>query len=48
MASASPDPAKVVLERIRHSSENTYATLCELSGVPESILWYCDYGRNLI
>jgi hypothetical protein len=48
MASASPDPAKVVLERIRHSPENTYAALCELSGVPESTLWHCDHGRDLI
>jgi len=48
MASASPDPAKVVLERIGHSPENTYAALCELSGVPTSTLWHRDHGRDSI
>ena len=48
MAAASPDPAKVVLERIGHSPENTYAALCELSGVPESTLWHRDHGRDSI
>jgi hypothetical protein len=48
MAAASLDPAKVVLQRIGHSPENTYAALCELSGVPESTLWHRDHGRDSI
>jgi hypothetical protein len=48
IAAASLDLAKVVLERIRHSLENTYAALCELSGVLESTLWHRDYGRDSI
>ncbi|KAG4427964.1 hypothetical protein IFR05_016554 [Cadophora sp. M221] len=48
MAAAPLDPAKVILERIGHSSENTYAALCELSGVPGSALWHRDHGRDSI
>jgi hypothetical protein len=48
IAAAIPDPVKLVLERIRHSPENTYAALCELSGVPESTLWHRDHGRDSI
>jgi hypothetical protein len=45
MAAAPLDPAKVVLERVGHSLENTYAALCELSGVPASTLWHRDHRR---
>jgi hypothetical protein len=48
LAVASPDPAKVVLEKIGHSPENTYAALYELSGVPETTLWHRDHGRDSI
>jgi hypothetical protein len=48
MAAAQPDPAKVVLKRVGHSPENTYAALFELSGVPESTLWHRDHGRDSI
>jgi hypothetical protein len=43
MAAALLDLAKVVLERVGHSSENTYAARCELSGVPASTLWHRDH-----
>ena len=42
------DPAKVILERIRYSPENTYAALCELSGVPATTMWHRDYGQMSI
>jgi hypothetical protein len=48
MAAVTPDLAKVVLERIGHSLENTYAALCELSRVSESTLWHRNHGRDLI
>jgi hypothetical protein len=48
MAAAPPDPAKIVLEGVGHSSENTYVALCELSGVPASTLWHRDHGRMSI
>jgi hypothetical protein len=42
------DPAKVILERIRYSPENTYTALCELSGVPATVLRHRDHGQMLI
>ncbi|KAL5328181.1 hypothetical protein ACEPPN_001677 [Leptodophora sp. 'Broadleaf-Isolate-01'] len=47
---AGHDAATVVLDRFGHSKgkSNTYATLSELSGVPESTLWHRDHGRGTI
>jgi hypothetical protein len=45
MAAASPNPATVVLKRIKHSPEYTYASLCELSGAPTTTLWHRNHSR---
>jgi hypothetical protein len=42
------DPAIAVLDRFGYPKGNTYATLCGLSGVPESTLWRRDHGRPSI
>jgi hypothetical protein len=44
---ADVDAATAILDRFGHpqGKSKTYATLSELSGVPESTLWHRDHGR---
>src|SRR5271167_1152821 len=39
------NPATAILDRFGHSKGNTYASLCGLSGVPESTLWHRKHSR---